>query len=337
MNASTSLVITSIASDQHPVLNLYAKECVTHNMSFIVAGDTKSPGNFKIDHCEFLDVEIQQQLPFDTARLIPHKHYSKKNIAYLQAIKNGAEIIVETDDDNIPLPGFWDNRNCYVQGHMAEYKNWVNVYSYFSDTNIWPRGFSLKHLSQPNPPVKDLREGTFFCPVQQGLANENPDVDAIYRLTAQLPVYFKDNHPIILGNHSLCPFNSQNTTWFKEAFALMYLPSYCSFRMTDIWRSFVTQRILWTCGWNMSFHNATVYQQRNEHDLMKDFEEEISGYVHNEGIIADLMHLNLKHGKEHLFENLLACYKKIIEKQLIDEKELVILGAWINDIKKLTE
>lgn len=335
MKEKTSLVITSIAGSDHPVLNLFARECTTRRMPFVVAGDVKSPVDFSIPGCDFLSVEGQKQLPFSVSTLIPDKHYSKKNIAYLKAIRDGAEVIIETDDDNIPLPGFWEERQGELNGHLLENKSWVNAYHYFSDTNIWPRGFCLRFLSQKPESTNTNSTGSYYCPVQQGLADRNPDVDAIYRLTMPLPFYFKKNNTIILGNQTICPFNSQNTTWFREAFALLYLPSFCSFRMTDIWRSFVTQRILWTCNWNLAFHNATVYQERNEHNLMKDFEEEISGYVNNEQLMQELVALDLKPGKEFIYDNLRSCYKKIIEKGYIDEKELVILDAWILDIKQL--
>ncbi|MHC4265647.1 MAG: STELLO glycosyltransferase family protein, partial [Planctomycetota bacterium] len=68
-------------------------------------------------------------------------------------------------------------------------------------------------------------------------ADDNPDVDAVYRLTQRLPLTFRKDRRLALGNGSKCPFNSQNTTWFPDAYPLLYLPAYCSFRMTDIWRS----------------------------------------------------------------------------------------------------
>jgi len=92
--------------------------------------------------------------------------------------------------------------------------------------------------------------------------------------------------------------------------------------MTDIWRSFIAQRIAWTNGWNILFHNATVYQERNEHHLLKDFEDEIPGYLNNKMICEKLMRLELKAGTSHLFENMMTCYKTFIEKGLIDAREL---------------
>ena len=44
--------------------------------------------------------------------------------------------------------------------------------------------------------------------------------------------------------------------------------------MTDIWRSFVAQRIAWANGWAILFHEPTVWQDRNEHNLMRDFRDE---------------------------------------------------------------
>jgi hypothetical protein len=100
------------------------------------------------------------------------------------------------------------------------------------------------------------------------LADENPDVDAVYRMTSLLPRSFRSDRRVVLGAGVWSPFNSQNTTWWADAFPLMYLPEHCPFRMTDIWRSLVAQRIAWENGWNVLFHEPTVRQQRNEHDLL---------------------------------------------------------------------
>jgi len=331
MNQSRCLVITSIQSSENKVLKDYATLCKEHQVHFIIAGDTKSPENFDLKGCEYLGIGTQQQLPFQLAKLLPHKNYAKKNIAYLQAIQKGHDVIIETDDDNLPLKEFWESRSSTLTGDLADTKNWVNVYHYFSENFIWPRGFSLNHLKEKTAELK-LSNSTFFSPIQQTLVDENPDVDAIYRLSMLLPFYFKKRKTVVLGKESVCPFNSQNTTWFKEAFPLLYLPSYCSFRMCDIWRSFIAQRILWTNGWHLSFHSPNAYQQRNAHDLMLDFEEEISGYLNNAKIVEELKALPLLSGEANIFQNLRACYKLLTDKNYVDKKELVLLEAWIQDI-----
>ena len=173
-------------------------------------------------------------------------------------------------------------------------------------------------------------------PIQQGLADANPDVDAVFRLLYELPVNFERKGPHALKNGAWCPFNSQNTTWFEEAFPLIFLPSYCTFRMTDIWRSLVAQRIMWECDWHLVFDDASVYQERNEHNLLKDFEQEVPGYINNEKIRCLLESLPLKHGVQHLGDNLLECYQALVSNNYItSDKELILLEAFLDDIKTI--
>ncbi len=333
MSKSPFLVITSIADDKHPVLNQYAAACQAKGVPFIVIGDVKSPNEFQLDGCDFYSIEKQLQLPHTLAREIPVKHYARKNIGYLIALQQGAEVIIETDDDNIPYESFWAPRTPQVHANKLQNHGWVNVYKYFSETNIWPRGFPLDQVLESMKPKPEA--DTVACPIQQGLADDNPDVDAIYRMVLPLPIKFLERDPIALANQSICPFNSQNTTWFMEAFPLLYLPSYCSFRMTDIWRSFVAQRIAWTCGWSILFHNATVYQIRNEHNIMKDFEDEIPGYLNNSSIMKGLNALNLLDGVENIYTNLTLCYEELVRQGVVDAKELALLDCWIQDMQAL--
>ncbi|TFG48039.1 MAG: DUF288 domain-containing protein, partial [Candidatus Brocadiia bacterium] len=276
----------------------------------------------------------QVELDSKYARLCPTKHYCRKNIGYLLSIKNGSSMIIETDDDNLPLEQFWQPRNRIHETAVVETGGWVNVYRYFSNANIWPRGFPLSLLQKPLPDFEMLNETKADCPIQQGLADDNPDIDAIYRLVLPLPQKFKQGREVALAKGCWCPFNSQNTAWWAEAFALMYLPAYCSFRMTDIWRSFVAQRIAWENGWSVLFTSPTMRQERNEHNLMRDFEDEIPGYLYNSKIREALEGLNLKPSVDGIGDNLRICYEKLISMSLIDRKELELLDAWLEDIKK---
>lgn len=328
----TFLVITSIAGGDHPVLKQYARESAKFNVPFVVIGDTKSPARFELDGCDFYSVERQLAQDFELAQMLPVKHYARKNLGYLAAMSKGAEIIIETDDDNIPFPAFWNARVRQTNAHVITNGGWVNVYRHFTETHIWPRGFALENIRDNFPTLED--QAVIECPIQQGLADENPDVDAIYRLTQPLPITFKKASSVALGNNSLCPFNSQNTTWFKEAFQLLYLPSYCSFRMTDIWRSFIAERIAWTCGWHILFHQSTVRQERNDHNLMNDFNDEISGYSNNSHICQSLKELKLQEGTKNISRNMVRCYQELIELGFIDQKEMKLLLAWIRDTER---
>ena len=324
-----ALIITSISPPNH-VLLACAEGCDQHGIDFIVIGDRRSPPDFRLDGCDYWSIERQLDSPLALAQLLPEGHYSRKNLGYLVAMERGAEVIIETDDDNLPLESFWEERCKVHEARRISAAGWINPYRYFSDENIWPRGFPLEEIKNPPP----IAEGTAsaLAPIQQGLTDGNPDVDAIYRLTQTLPITFRQELPLALGPESKAPFNSQNTTWFRDAFPLLYLPSTCSFRMTDIWRSFVAKRICAANGWDILFHSATVFQERNPHDLMTDFRDEISGYLGNADICRELESLEISPGAEQIPDGLLKCYEAFIIKGLIDKKEFSLLESWLVSI-----
>jgi hypothetical protein len=327
----TALVVTSI-SPPNAALQELAAGARRSGYEFIVIGDRASPEDFQLDGCEFYSIARQEECPFSFARLCPTRHYARKNIGYLLAIRAGASLIIETDDDNIPQRGFWSARELHPQvPHLSE-NGWTNVYRYFTEATIWPRGLPLDAIHDGVPPFEALSHEECECPIQQGLCDGDPDVDAIYRITLPLPQTFRSDRRIALGRGSWCPFNSQNTAWWPQAYPLLYLPAFCSFRMTDIWRSLIAQRIAWTNGWSILFHEPNVIQERNQHSLMRDFTDELPGYLNNRAIAAALDELDLEPGAEHIAANLRKCYQLLIARSWLGAGEMELLHAWLDDL-----
>jgi hypothetical protein len=267
---------------------------------------------------------------------LPTRHYARKNIGYLLAMQTKPSLLLETDDDNLPLPEFWGPRTLQQSARTLSGSGWTNVYAFFSEENIWPRGLPLDAIRAPLPKFESLPEAVSDCPIQQGLADANPDVDAIYRLVLPLPINFLPGRRVALGAGAWSPFNSQNTAWFPKAYPLLYLPSYCSFRMTDIWRSFVAQRIAWENGWSVLFKSSDVSQDRNEHSLMRDFADEVPGYLHNRRIGDSLAALKLQAGPDNIGANLIRCYEEMIRLEVVDAKEMNLVKAWVDDVSELS-
>jgi hypothetical protein len=329
-----SLVVTSISAP-NAVLRELAGQCKARGLSFFLIGDVPSPKDFSLDGCDFYSLERQRATGLKIAELLPNRHYARKNIGYLLAMRSRPCWLLETDDDNLPLPGFWASRERTQLVRSLTGFGWANVYAYFSQANIWPRGLPLDAIQAKLPEFESLPELQTDCPIQQGLADGNPDVDAIYRMVLPLPAYFIPNRQMALGDGAWCPFNSQNTAWFPAAYPLLYLPSYCSFRMTDIWRSFVAQRIAWENGWSVLFRSADVVQERNEHSLMKDFADEVPGYLHNRTIGEKLASLKLKTGTGNIGENLIRCYEELVRLTVVGDQEMALVKAWAEDTAAL--
>jgi hypothetical protein len=303
--------------------------------NLIVVGDLKTP-NIKCGASTFVSYETQiNESPLSLTKFLPVNHYARKNLGYLLAMHRGASSIYESDDDNIPNDK-WKLREETCKADLVCTHDWLNVYRRFCGTDVWPRGFPLSRVRDfPLLDERRLVKGTQVkSPVQQGLADGDPDVDAIYRLVMpKRGTRFTKTESIAL-NHSWCPFNSQTTWWFPEAYPLMYLPIHATFRMTDIWRSFIAQRCLWENDAQVTFHSPSeVYQERNAHNLLKDFADELPGYLHNEEICKMLEKLPLVPGET--LKNLRTCYAGMISHGFLLKEEMLGVDAWIADITAL--
>ncbi|MBL9158886.1 MAG: DUF288 domain-containing protein [Verrucomicrobiales bacterium] len=308
-----------------------ARTAIRVGSTVTVVGDRKGPYQYPLEACDLLSIDDQVKMDFGLARLLPENHYTRKNLGYLKVISEGATGIYETDDDNAPAD--WNLRQERCQARTPDLDGWVNVYRWFSDELIWPRGLPLDRIHRDvsfEGPVSEV-----IAPIQQGLADGSPDVDAIWRLVLDQNITFRNRDSIRLPRGAWCPFNSQSTWWWPVAYPLLYLPSYCSFRMTDIWRGFVAQRCLWELGCGLVFHAAEVHQERNLHNLQRDFEMEVDGYVQNARIAEVLEHLPLAEGPDAVSANLYSCYEALVKNAFFPEKELPLVAAWIEDLRGL--
>ena len=280
-NSKKYIVITSIFEPTQAIKE-FAK---LKDYRLIVVGDKKSPLNWDCENVIYLSIEQQMQLDFEIGMVLPYNHYCRKMIGYLYAMKENADSIIDTDDDNIPKSNWIFPEMNGVFDYIEEHKGFVNIYQLYTKDKIWPRGLPLRLISTDFNLNAGLKKKECNIGVWQGLADEDPDVDAIYRLTSDELCNFNSREPVVLGKGSVSPFNTQNTLIIKELFPLLYLPTYVTFRFTDILRGLVFQPIMWMYNYNLGFVDATVVQKRNPHDYFKDFISEIPMYEHCEKVI----------------------------------------------------
>lgn len=178
----------------------------------IAIGDQKGPDRFDIGGADFYSLAAQKLLPLKLAAILPTKHYARKNLGYLMAMKANAPCIYETDDDNTPAP-HWKPLALATQAQQATAARWLNVYRLFTDQLIWPRGFPLNKVTDPAT-WQGARSGPLRAvqsPIQQGLADLSPDVDAVWRLVLDREFTFHRADSVSLPRGTWCPWNSQNS------------------------------------------------------------------------------------------------------------------------------
>lgn len=301
----------------------------SNDWNLLLIGDKKSHKIKSSNDLTFFSIEEQNNLGFQFSKKCPLNHYSRKNIGYIYAIKDNATIILDTDDDNIPYNNWFDPFSILEKEYeVIMSPKFVNVYSLFTDKHIWPRGFPLNKINNQEK-IKSEKFQNRQVAIIQGLVDEDPDVDAIYRMIDGETVHFQKRNPVILDNNVYCPFNSQNTLWHKEAFVYLYLPISVSFRFTDILRGYIAQRGIWALEKNLAFISPTVYQKRNEHNLMNDFSSEINCYLKVEKVVEILDKLILSGNPLNDIRNI---YIELNKNEIVNNLELEALDAWIKDV-----
>lgn len=323
------IVITSINQPSEAIIKFASIE----GHLLIVVGDKKSPANFTLKNCQFLSIKDQEESGFTIVKKLPYNHYCRKMIGYLEAIRNGADFIVDADDDNIPyddwsFPEFSGNFDV-----IPENLGFINIYQLFSPQNIWPRGLPVSKIKTNFNLTDNILNKPCNIGIWQGLVDEDPDVDAIYRLTDDTPCYFLKREPVVCGKGTISPFNTQNTIIRKELFPLLYLPASVTFRYTDILRGLIAQQIMWLYGFKLGFTGATVIQKRNPHDYFKDFLSEIPMYQTTEKVV-ELVQISISKNVS-LENNLYNSYKSLFNEGIVAVKELDVLETWLQDLNRI--
>ena len=241
----------------------------------VVVGDTKTPHeSYKKINCTYLHPEDQEKLNKELSDSIGWRCIQRRNMGFLYAYLNGADVMATVDDDNIPYDDW--GQNLYV-GQEIDIDLWESHNGYFdplSVTNrsdLWHRGYPIEFLATKNN-VEYRGKAKRKVLVQADLWDGDPDIDAMCRLSKSPCVKYDNYAPY--GSLQTSPFNSQNTFIAREVIPhYMVLPHIG--RMDDIWGSYIIQKQFPN---SVIYNKATVFQDRNEQDLVTNLENEIIGY-----------------------------------------------------------
>jgi hypothetical protein len=328
MSSKKFVVITSIYVPSEAV----KKFSTWSGWEVVVVGDRKTPPDWNCENVTYLSLEEQHRRFPEIAKSIRENTYTRKMIGYLYAITNGAEMIFDTDDDNLPYDAAQEIVERMVNPalhpehqSLQDDSGWVNIYPEFGSQHSWPRGFPLPKIKTGSP-KKVPANPSLVRSVVQFLADQDPDVDAVYRMVVGDEILFDKDVFYSLKPGTYSPFNSQATLWTKETFPLMFFPLEVPDRVTDILRGYCALACLWKMGHTLSFASPVVYQERNPHNLQNDFVQETMLYHHAEawaielqkieGATAQALYMGaLKklHELNYLSELNLSAYRQFIE------------------------
>ena len=337
-------VITTIAQDTTETMTVLLDKAP--DFCLLVIGDRKSPNAYALkshqDRFIYLTIDTQLTLSLEIIPLTPENSFSRKNIGFLYAIANGAKVILDMDDDNVPIEldgeffpmiektGTFSSPVVDVkeEGHV-----W-NPYPYYGASQAWPRGFPLDRIV-PLHRLLNTQKVKCLPIIQQYMANRDPDVDAIYRLSHSLPMDYKsDKKRMVLPHGVFCPYNAQATMHLYKAFWSMLLPKTVSGRVSDIWRSYISEYVMsYIPNVCMMFAPPAVRHDRNSHDYMRDFYSELPLYIMASGLVDMLAtHPPQMAPLEKVLRN---TYLMLYEMGVLEEDDVKYVIAWINDLNKI--
>lgn len=280
----TALITTTI--NVPAVLALY--RISDSDVMFFVTGDRKTPDGEVVRFLNTLGcyayygIDYRHKLGWKCSQLLGENTDSRRNIALLEALKWGADIIVSVDDDMIPMDAdvfaaFEDAINDPFNGlQLGEPQKWFNHTSHTFPATF-ARGIPTYNTSdRVVAPVVGAKIG-----VVQGSILGIPDKRAedpermwpiqhyIHSVTDMLHTGFVA--------HPLCwsVFNSQFTAFRREL-----APGFAQFykhqkRNTDIFASVIMRRVmrelnLYTFyGPPFGYHNRIPPSRRNDYDNEK--------------------------------------------------------------------
>jgi len=323
------------------ILELYRE--LDKDVMFFVTGDRRTPHDevqalvSTLGNAIYYSDVDQEKLGYRSSKLIGWNRIMRRNIALLEAIKYGADIIITIDDDNIPLDRSYFATFIRVltqpfNGLQVNSDNgWFNIGEYMIPP-IYHRGFPYDKRPVEHTYIMHHVQTTKIG-VAAGLWLGDPDIDAMERITNRPEV-----HQITeIAQRGLCvdpsvfaPTNSQNTAYVAEVAPLFMVWTGVG-RYDDIWGSYVAQRIMRTFDYSVYYGPPFVWQQRNPHDLWQNLQDEIFGMRYTTKFCEDLLTANL--GEGTVLDKLERLYEHLNGKEYLPSIVCELGKAWCGDVR----
>jgi len=279
MIENKKIIVTTTINQPTEATLKYCKIASEKKWIFIIVGDNKTPHDdykkLENNNVLYLDAKIQEDKYPLLSETIGWNSIQRRNIGFVYAYEIGGDIIATVDDDNIPYDNWGDNILVGSKISIDTYENiscpYFDPLSVTEHNDLWHRGYPIDFLNVKNN-VNFLGKSVCEVLVQSDFWDGDPDIDAICRLSKKPIIKFNPFNPF--GSTQISPFNSQNTFLHRKI-----LPYYAVLphigRMDDIWGSYIMQSFFPN---SVIYNEPTVYQKRNEQDLISNLEKEILGY-----------------------------------------------------------
>lgn len=236
-------------------------------------------------HIEYLHPDEELSTRWEHESFLERNHTHRRNLALINALWRGTDLLVTIDDDNYPMQRTW------LQG-VQNLVNLPNNRQVIKGSEFWNAASMcvppVIHRGYPVSRWQTYEEVTYEAPnaeeigVVACLWLGDPDINAMERILKD-PVVTGIHQSVTLGADVWCPFDSQSTAIAGKLAPLMFMWTNVG-RMDDIWASYLMRAIMDILSVHVTYGRPVVRQDRNPHNLIKDLKDEMLGYEHTEDL-----------------------------------------------------
>ena len=293
-----AIVVTSI-NDCTELLNGYLANFAKYGREakIYLIPDNKTPSQRVPSGVEVPSLDSQ----FDFLRStrfhtldIPTNSDNRRNVGYLMALADGAEMIVSIDDDN-----YCPESDDFIGEHAASLctyprsntspLKWINNCRLLGYSEHYPRGFPYyARRIRVNHYEEKLEKSEVR--INAGMWMTDPDFDAMTWLHNP-STSLRYSGSFVLASDAWCPINSQNTAVHRDL-----MPAYYFIRMVppsdrfgDIFQGYFALKVAKHMGWTARFGSPVVTHRRNSHVYLKDVQKEIEPILMLEELLPKLI------------------------------------------------
>lgn len=232
---------------------------------------------------------------------IPWDSDNRRNIGFLRAWEGGTDVLISIDDDNYCRPeSDFVGEHAVVGTAPAGVREavgapWFNICSLLDmdvPSAVYPRGYPYAARRQRGAVLREAPSAAAPVAVNAGLWLDDPDVDAMTRLTLAPRALRARPGAVVLAPETWSPINTQNTSLIRDAIPAYYyvrmgfpLQGLRIDRFGDILSGYFVQKCAKHLGHTLRLGSPVADHRRTPHNLFKDQYQELAGVV----LIEDLM------------------------------------------------
>jgi len=321
------------------VLSDWAKS-MTHEDIIVVAGDLASPHSeikkllediTRLLSVTTLYIHPDEQHRWKSSDVIGWSCIQRRNIALLEALWCAPSHVLTVDDDNWPTqPDQVDHLLRVFSEPMTTLTTntgWLDPYEFCMPKTVH-RGYPLSRRHEEWD--EELDEHAMG--VAEMMVIGDPDIDAIERIVNR--PHINAAKSVALAAGTWAPFNSQATMYRAELAPLMMVWPGVG-RYDDIWASYLARRVMDSLNIGAYYGTPVVRQDRNEHDLLRDLEQEMHGMRHTDTLVQVLREIEFNESHRTTIDKLAHIYTVLNECDFVPLQTKDAFTAWLEDLDEI--